>query len=126
MVPNPYESPRLTPTKPSKFPMIAAYVISCLTWAFFGGLMFAQYHDEAAGYMPRFVMSWWGVVVVVTMLGQSLPIKIMPSARPAINSLSHHDYGTVEPIWRFRRPPQLDTRPEFLKNGRLVKTTDDF
>jgi hypothetical protein len=52
--------------------MIAAYVISCLTWAFFGGLMFAQYHDEAAGYMPRFVMSWWGVVVVVTMLGQSL------------------------------------------------------
>jgi hypothetical protein len=50
----------------------------------------------------------------------------MPSERPAINSLSHHDYGTVEPVWRSRRPPQLDTRPEFLKSGRLVKTTDGF
>ncbi len=52
MVPNPYEAPRLPSGRPSKFPLLAAFAVSCLTWAFFGGLMYAQYHDEAAGYVP--------------------------------------------------------------------------
>jgi hypothetical protein len=72
MPPNPYASSRLPPARSRKFPLIAGYADSCLTWAFFGVLMFAQYHDEAAGYMPRFVMNRWGVSAVVTMLVLSL------------------------------------------------------
>jgi len=34
--------------------------------------MVAQYYDEAAGYVPRFVMNRWGAAVVMTMLALSI------------------------------------------------------
>lgn len=72
MEPNPYSAPQTPSPKPSKFPYILANAFSCVVWAFFGGLMIAQYNDEALDYVPRAVMNRWGAAGVVGLFAVSL------------------------------------------------------
>ena len=72
MSPNPFEAPRLPSGRPSKFPMIAAYVVSCLTWAFSVGSCTPSITTRRPATCRGLLINRWGVVVVVTMLGLSV------------------------------------------------------
>jgi hypothetical protein len=62
---NPYQSLRHIPAQRNNAFYIVGLLFSVAVWLFLGAMMWLQYHDEAAHYMPRFVMNGWGFSVVM-------------------------------------------------------------
>ena len=63
---NPYESPQSPPPiRGANLPLVVLFGLCVAVWTFFGVLMVMQFYDEAAGYVPRFVMRPVGMAVVL-------------------------------------------------------------